>query len=337
MTGTAPTRNRIPDTDFERIVREARDRHNLSDIVSRHTTLKRRGRSELVGLCPAHSEKSPSFEVNDLKGTYHCHGCGIGGDAITFLMKIEGMTFRQAIETLSGNAFPTISEEERAKRKAEDDRVTAERLAIGRSIWARAVPAADTPAEVYARSRGITMPLPPTVRFVMTPRWRNTETGEVGRDHPAMACALQNAEGAVVGVQCVFLENGGKRKFERTYEDGTKAKAKLTWGLIVGSALRLGPVTNHVTLCEGPEDGLSLSQELPNRTIWVACGTALMPRVNFPAGVERITLAGDNGDAGRAAVEASAGAYFEQGYAVDQVFPNAAFKDWNDQLRGIRA
>jgi DNA primase len=199
------------------------------------------------------------------------------------------------------------------------------------------VPAINTPAEVYARNRGITMDLPPTIRFVMTPRWRNPETGEVGRDHPAMVCALQNADRAVVGVQCVFLADGGRRKYERTYEDGTKAKAKLTWGLIVGSALRLGPVSDHVTLCEGPEDGLSLAQELPGRTVWVACGTALMPRVNFPAGIDRITLAGDNGGPGREAVEASTVAYLDQGFAVAEAFPNPAFKDWNDQLRGIHA
>lgn len=329
--------NRLPDHEFQRIVQEARERHSLSDIVQRHTTLKKRGSRELVGLCPFHSEKSPSFEVNDLKGTYHCHGCGAGGDAITFLVKLEGMTFRQAVQTLSGDEFPVISEEERVRRKAEDARVTAERLELGRSIWHRAIPAANTPAEVYARSRGITVALPPTIRFVMTPRWRDLETGEVGPDVPAMCCALQDVTGKVVGVQCVFLQDGGRRKFERIRPDGSKAKAKLTFGLIVGSALRLGPVAEHIVACPGPENGLSLLQMLPGRSIWVAVGDALLPQLQYPPEVQSVCLAGDNDASGRASIARSRELVLTRGIKVNDTFPNERFKDWNDQLRGIEA
>lgn len=323
--------------NFERLVRDARERHNLSDIIGRHTALKKSGSREMVGLCCFHQERSPSLTVIDARGFYHCFGCGAHGDAISFLMTAERLTFRQAIETLTGDEFPVIPEEERARRKAADEQMQAERIALGRSIWARAVPATDTPAEVYARSRGIIMVLPPTIRFVMTARWRDAQTGEVGCDYPAMCCALQDVTGTVVGVQCIFLMDGGRRKFERVREDGTKAPAKLTFGQVVGSALRLGPVSDHITLCESPEDGLSLAQELPGRSIWVSCGTALLSRVAMPLGVERITLAGDNDNAGRNAVETATAGYMDQGYAVDQVFPRAEFKDWNDHLRGIRA
>lgn len=328
---------RLPDADFRRLVAAARERHSLSDVVARHTDLKKRGPRELVGICPFHAEKSPSFEVNDLKGTYHCHGCGAGGDAITFLVKREGMTFRQAVETLSGDQFPVISEGERAMRRAEDRRQTAGRLALGRSIWAKTVPAAGTPAEVYARARGITAPLPPTVRFVMTPRWRNPETGEVGRDLPAMACALQNAEGAIVGTQCIFLQDGGRRKYERIRDDGSKAKAKLSFGLIVGAAVRLGPVVDHVTLVEGPEDGLTLAQRWPGQSVWVSCGTALLSQVELPSEVQRVTLAGDNGSAGHEAVDKARARYLSEGLAVNAMFPPEGFKDWNDEARGIRS
>ncbi|EPR14212.1 hypothetical protein M527_29325 [Sphingobium indicum IP26] len=321
---------------FQRIVEEAKARHSLSDIVARHTNLKKRGPRELVGLCPFHSERSPSFEVNDAKGTYHCWGCGAAGDAIRFLVNKEGMTFIQAVECLMGEAFPVISDEERAKRKAEDERDMAERIALARSIWSRSVPASGTPAEVYARSRGITMDLPETVRFVMTPRWRDPETGEVGRDFPAMACALQDGTGAVVGVQCVFLAHGGRRKYERIKDDGTRAKAKLSYGAVIGSAFRIGPPSDHLIICEGPEDGLTLRQQLPDKTVWVACGTALMPRVSIPSEVQFITLAGDNGSAGRVAVDEATAAYMRLGLAVGAIFPDPPFKDWNDQLRGVR-
>ncbi|EJU14953.1 DNA primase [Sphingomonas sp. LH128] len=328
----------MSDSEFRELVDRARERHSISDIIGRHTSLKRRGAREMVGLCPFHSERSPSFEVNDTKGTYHCWGCGAAGDSIKFLTDYEGMTFRQAVETLSGNEFPVISDEERVRRKAEDARVMAERIAYARSIWARTVPAThDTPAGIYAAIRGIIHPLPPTVRFVMAPRWINPETGEAGRDHPAMACALQDVTGAVVGVQCVFLQDGGRRKYERVRDDGTKAKAKLSFGQIVGSALRLGPVRPHLINCEGPEDGLTLAQRMPEQSVWVTCGTAMLSRVEYPAEVRSVCFAGDNNAAGRLAVSQAREAVLAKGLIPSEVFPPEDFKDWNDEWRGIRA
>lgn len=337
MGGAGHTPRGLPEHEFRELVDRARDSHSISDIISRHTDLKKRGSRELVGLCCFHQERSPSLEVNDNKGTYHCHGCGAGGDAITFLMKQEGMSFRQAVEVLTGDEFPLISEEERAKRKAADERDTADRIALARSIWARTVPAAGTPAGVYAQARGITIDLPPTVRFVMTPRWRDVETGEVGRDHPALACALQDVSGGIVGVQCVFLMDGGRRKFEQIRPDGAKAKAKLSFGVIVGSALRLGPATEHLIACPGPENGLSLLQAMPDKSIWVAVGDALLPQVAYPPEVRSICLAGDNDTSGRASIQRARDAALTSGLRVSEAYPPEGFNDWNDYLRGIRA
>ena len=329
------------DADFRRLVDEAKASHNLSDIVSRHTILKRRGAREMVGLCPFHAEKSPSFEVNDGKGTWHCWGgCG-GGDAMSFLMRADGLSFMDAYRALTGSDFPMISDEERAERKAEDAAIIAQRIAIGRDIWARSVDPIGTPAEVYARSRGIVAPLPDTVRFVMTPRWRDAETGEVGRDYPAMACALHDVAGEVVGVQCVFLADGGRRKYDRPRQDGTKAKAKLSYGAIVGSAFlasgtaAAGGDRAEVVVCEGPEDGLTLAQGLSGAAVYVACGTDLMPRLSLPAAIRSVVLAGDNNDAGRIAVAAATHAFESRGLEVRAMYPAPAFKDWNDELRGI--
>ena len=328
--------SRMPDSEFREIVDRARDRHLLSDIVRRHTDLKKRGR-ELIGLCCFHSERSPSMEVNDAKGFYHCFGCGAHGDSIRFLIEMEGMTFIQAVEQLLGDEFPVISEADRARRKAEDTAAAAERIALARAIWDKSIPPAGTPAAVYAASRGITMLLPLTVRFVMTPRWRNPETGEVGRDHPAMVCAMQNGAGDIVGVQCIFLQDGGRSKFQHTRADGTKAKAKLTFGQLVGSAFRLGTDREHVIVCEGPEDALTLSQRMPDRAVWASCGTANLAQLEFPADIVSVCFAGDNGDAGRRAVAAARDAALMRGLRASEAFPPADFKDWNDELRGIRA
>ena len=328
---------RLSDADFQSVVAEARARHNMSDIAGRHTALKRRGPREMVGLCPFHEERTPSFEVNDDKGTYQCHGCGAGGDAITFLIQLEGLSFMKAVETLSGSAFPVVSVTERAKRKRASEQEIADRIALARSIWAQTRPIADTPAEVYLHSRKINIVPPASVRFVLTPRWRNPETGEVGKNVPALACALQNRTGSIVGVQCVFLDDGGRKKYERQRPDGSAAKAKLSFGIIAGSALRLGPVTNQVVITEGPEDGLTLLQQLGDRSIWVSCGTAMMSRMDLPADVSEVILAGDNNDGGRKAVDEAEAAYLSQGLAVSSIYPDQSFKDWNDELRGIHA
>lgn len=71
----------------------------IVDIISGYVTLRRAGK-EFVGLCPFHSEKTPSFAVNEEKGVFHCFGCGEGGDLIRFIEKIEGISFLEALALL---------------------------------------------------------------------------------------------------------------------------------------------------------------------------------------------------------------------------------------------
>lgn len=70
-------------------------------------SLKKRGKNH-IGLCPFHSEKTPSFTVNEEKQIFHCFGCGEGGDAVTFLMKIHKITFREAMKRLGHNTFTIV-------------------------------------------------------------------------------------------------------------------------------------------------------------------------------------------------------------------------------------
>ena len=70
-------------------------RSDIVDVVSGYVTLTRHG-SNLFGLCPFHSEKTPSFSVAPDKQMYHCFGCKKGGDVINFIMDIEGLTFPEA-------------------------------------------------------------------------------------------------------------------------------------------------------------------------------------------------------------------------------------------------
>src|SRR3546814_3142616 len=82
---------------------ELRERVSLAATVGRKVRLIRRGR-EHTGLCPFHNEKTPSFTVSDDKGFYHCFGCGAHGDAISFLMGTDGLSFPEAVERLAAEA-----------------------------------------------------------------------------------------------------------------------------------------------------------------------------------------------------------------------------------------
>ena len=76
---------------------------SAQDVVGEAVKLTRAGRN-LKGLCPFHSEKTPSFVVYPNDGSYHCFGCGASGDAFAFLMKTEGLDFRGSLEKLAGRA-----------------------------------------------------------------------------------------------------------------------------------------------------------------------------------------------------------------------------------------
>jgi len=84
----------------EEKVSEIRDRSSILEIVSDYVSLKKAGKN-YRGLCPFHSEKTPSFMVNEEKQIFHCFGCGEGGDVFTFLMKIGHFSFPQAVEELA--------------------------------------------------------------------------------------------------------------------------------------------------------------------------------------------------------------------------------------------
>ena len=94
----------------DEIIEEVRQSNDIVDIISQYVHLKRSGRN-YFGLCPFHNEKSPSFSVSPDKQIFHCFGCGVGGNVFTFLMKIEGISFVEAIQTLAERAniqLPTL-------------------------------------------------------------------------------------------------------------------------------------------------------------------------------------------------------------------------------------
>ena len=103
----------------EEIIDEVRQSNDIVDVISQYVNLKRSGRN-YFGLCPFHNEKSPSFSVSPDKQIFHCFGCGVGGNAITFIMKIEGCGFVEALQILAERAniqLPTLENNVDSKRE----------------------------------------------------------------------------------------------------------------------------------------------------------------------------------------------------------------------------
>lgn len=95
----------------DEIIEEVRQTNDIVDIISQYMHLKRSGRN-YFGLCPFHNEKSPSFSVSPDKQIFHCFGCGVGGNVFSFITKIEGISFVEAVQMLAEKSniqLPTLT------------------------------------------------------------------------------------------------------------------------------------------------------------------------------------------------------------------------------------
>ena len=105
------------------LIEEVVSRNDIVDVISGYIKLKKNG-SSYVGLCPFHNEKSPSFSVSQSRQLYHCFGCGVGGNVITFVMEYENFTFQEAMQSLADRAGIELPKQEMsaAQREAADRR-----------------------------------------------------------------------------------------------------------------------------------------------------------------------------------------------------------------------
>lgn len=93
------------------LIQEIAEKNDIYELVSQYVLLKKTG-SSYTGLCPFHNEKTPSFSVSPQKGIFHCFGCGEGGNSIGFMMKIENMSFYEAVKYLAARANIELPKED---------------------------------------------------------------------------------------------------------------------------------------------------------------------------------------------------------------------------------
>jgi DNA primase len=152
-------------------VSEIKERLNIQDIIGPYVKLTRAGKS-LRGLCPFHKEKTPSFHVSPERGTWHCFGCGLGGDGFSFIEKIEGVDFKGAMKILADKAGVTIQYAQGGNR---EDVSKKERLhaVMSRAAEWYAGKLLGSPAEAYAKHRGLSEETIKTWRLGYAPdAWR---------------------------------------------------------------------------------------------------------------------------------------------------------------------
>jgi DNA primase len=314
----------ILDEDVAR-VRETTD---LVALASEHIGLKRVGR-RFVGLCPFHSEKTPSFSINPELSVFHCFGCQKSGDAITFIREVEHLDFPEAVERLAARSGITLryddasfSKERKRKERLQD----AVRAAI--EFYSGVLLRGDEArhARGYLRSRGydgevvrrFALGFAPDgydalSRFLQNERFGRQDVVDAGLAFVNRAQRLQDqfrarlmfpiwdGRGEPVGFGGRSLDGNGP-KYKNSPETPIYQKSRLLYGLhwAKGEIVARG----EVVICEGYTDVIAFL--LAGVPIAVAtCGTALADEhfLTLKNLARKVTLAYDADAAGRAAAE----------------------------------
>ena len=107
----------------ERFIQELQEKVDIESVISSSITLKRRGKT-LVGLCPFHNEKTPSFTVYPESNSFYCFGCGAGGDVITFVRRMENLDYIEAVKSVAQMAGMSMPED------GYDDTLSKQRMKL---------------------------------------------------------------------------------------------------------------------------------------------------------------------------------------------------------------
>ena len=305
---------RFPPSEIDRIKSDVK----VSDVVGGYVTWDRKKsrptRGDYWACCPFHGDKSPSFHVDDRRGTFHCFGCGAGGDVIRFVMDKTGKSFAEAVESLGARPedLRETPEERRKREEAHRRKVEADARRDARKklsvreiayrIWKEGRPIAGTLAEGYLRGRGIDFDVTLFASLRFHPDLELRDGGTFVGRWPALLAAVQAPDdGRFLGIWRIYLDPDLRPQFKGRAEvpEGLSTKVGLGAYTDAGGCVRLGrpgPVGNVV---EGLETGLGVFGILGGREP-VQCALSTSGMVNFrpPAGQTR-TLVWPDGDVDR--------------------------------------
>jgi DNA primase len=324
---------------------DIRSRVSLVDLIGKDIKLIGK-RGEWSGLCPFHSENTPSFTVCETKGFYHCFGCGAHGDCFDYIKNRYGITFPQAVEELAirvglqaeaDGAFrpkaKPIARPSAAELAADD----AEKMQKARRIWDESQPVAGSLVEAYLRSRGIDLvrvpgwPIP-TLRFHPSlPCWCSVKGQgyQFFGNYPAMVAYVQDAQGQFAGVHRTYLDPRGDGK-------AVVPKPKQMLGNVFGGYCRLCRAVPAMAVAEGLETSLSVF--MTRRPIWAALSEGNLGAA-MPPVVRQVTICADNDtkcqETTKKRLDTAAASHGARGCVVRVALPPRGM-DFNDLLnRGV--
>ncbi|MBV9660793.1 MAG: DNA primase [Acidimicrobiales bacterium] len=314
----------IVDEDIAR-VRAATD---FVALAGEHLALRRAG-TRWVGLCPFHTEKSPSFSVNAELGVYYCFGCGAKGDAITFLREVEHLDFVEAVEKLAARAAISLRYDQNdggGRDRQRRDRITETLDAAIGWYHERLLSSPDAAAArgYLRRERGYDGDVVRRYRIGWAPEGWNTLVKALGRPASDLVDAglatvdeqgryidffrgrilfpIFEAGGRPVGAGGRILPGGRGPKYKNTSNTAVYDKSQVLYGL--NWAKKEVVDRGRVLVCEGYTDVIGLRQAGVAEAV-ATCGTALADgHIKLLTRFARqIVLAYDADTAGQAAAE----------------------------------
>ena len=277
--------------------------------------------------CPCHIDKTPSLKIKD----------GPDGDVILHCFAgcswkdiKDDLRDRGLLPPLNGKKQQMAWGGARPKHTAQSDPAADERERIeaakniesARDIWRSASPAGGTLAEVYLQNRGITVPIPPTIRFA--PSLKHTPTGMF---LPTMVAAIQGPDRRIVGVHRTYLRADGKGKVPFS-------RPRMMLGSCAEGAVRLAKAGPKLAVGEGIETCLSVLQET-KVPVWAALSTSGVKALILPSCVKEVILLPDGDEPGEKAAKAAAQRFISEGRTVRIARPPEGM-DYNDVLVNSR-
>jgi len=278
-------------------IQEVRDRVDIVELIGRHLTLKPSGRNH-VGLCPFHSEKTPSFNVSPDRQGYYCFGCSEGGNAFTFLMHIENLTFPEAVRTLARECGIEVPESNESGQSNTAILYRANDVAQAR--YCRELLVSGTPAFAYLEARGFGASAIEKFQLGYAPdSWdtianslrdeqisaeigvragllaeRRTGGGHYDRLRGRVTFPIRDARGRVIGFGGRAISPEQEPKYLNTPESPIFRKRAALYGFPDA----LGPIRSaaRAVVVEGYFDRIALDLAGVGSAV-ATCGTALTP------------------------------------------------------------
>ena len=310
----------------DEIIEEVRQTNDIVDIVSQYVRLKRSGRN-YFGLCPFHNEKSPSFSVSPDKQIFHCFGCGVGGNVFTFLTKIEGINFVEAVQMLAERSniqLPTLENKGDSVREELKAKVYKVNEFTAKFYHENLYKPEAKPAQEYVKKRklnnetlksfqiGYSGKFDELYRALKKEGFQDREILESGlvnkndngtyidRYRNRLMFPICDARGRVIAFGGRVLDDS-KPKYINSPENIVYSKGRHLYGLNVAKKYN---IRDKLLIVEGYMDVISLHQRGIHNVV-AALGTAMTQQQGYllRKNTNQIILSYDSDEAGLTAME----------------------------------